>query len=265
MGRILKDISDLLEPPSPSVVLKTGIRDTLAAFLSKYYIRDNESVRVLIKGQVDQIQAHRPRAKREYDQFLATEETLIKRTQFLLESGELLHRNILFLGDDDHTSIAISSIAKDVSITVLDIDQDILLSIDDLAKKHQYRISQVLHDVRKPLPADLSHRFDAVFTDPPYTPEGIDLFLHQAICALKKKPTSRLYFCYGNSDRARERELNIQSIVAKKGLLIKEKQYQFNTYNGAESIGSKSSLFVCTLTPQTASKMPAGNDIYTHS
>ncbi len=265
MGRILKDISYLLEPPSPFVVLKKEIRPLLLDFLSKHYRIANNDVQSLIQEQVDEIYNSRPTAKREYDQFLATKETLIKRTLFLMESGELLNRKILFLGDDDHTSIAISSVTKKTDITLLDIDLDVLNNINNLAKKHDYSITSVLHDVRKPLPKNLIHQFDAVFTDPPYTLEGIDLFIHQAIQVLKNKPTSRLYFCYGNSDRAREKELLIQTLISKKGLLIKEKKYHFNTYHGAESIGSRSSLYVCTLTPQTKSVMPATEEIYTYS
>jgi predicted methyltransferase len=140
-----------------------------------------------------------------------------------------------------------------------------LESIEFFAKKHDYPIQTVLHDLRNPLPNNLLNSFDVVFTDPPYTASGISVFLNRGIQALRKAPTSRLYFCYGNSDRARERELKIQSLVTEKGLLIREKLYRFNAYVGAESIGSVSSLCRCDLTPQTRSNEISEKNIYTNS
>jgi predicted methyltransferase len=265
VGRILKDFSLLLEPPSPFIIVKQSAHDSIKNFLSEYPIEQNADLRSKVTQQVEEIAQARPAPLREYDQFLATKETMIKRALHLYSEGELLYRNILFLGDDDHTSLVASSIGRNVSVTVLDIDHRMLESIEVSSQKHNYHIKTILHDLRKPLPENMLNSFDVVFTDPPYTSSGIALFLNRGIQALRKIPTSRLYFCYGNSDRARERELKIQSIVTEKGLLVREKLHHFNGYIGAESIGSVSSLYRCDLTPQTRSDNVTAEKIYTNS
>lgn len=94
---------------------------------------------------------------------------------------------------------------------------------------------------------------------------GISPFLNRGIELLYKRLQSRIYLCYGNSDRARERELEIQRLINGKGFLVKEKLAGFNKYYGAESIGSTSSLYLCDWTPKTKIKAPINEDIYTNS
>ena len=94
-------------------------------------------------------------------------------------------------------------------------------------------------------------KFDTVFTDPPYTPEGISLFVSRAIETLdKKNQTARVYVCYGNSDRAKERFLPIQDVLTDSGLMLRW-VFRFNRYEGAESVGSASSLYIAEVTPRT--------------
>ncbi len=265
MGRILSAMSSFLEPPSRQVIIKKEMREDLLQLLDTYYYHDDQVINKRLQNQVDEIAQYRPKAQRDFDQFIATDATLIRRAHYLQEQGELLQRKILFLGDDDHTSIAIASIAQHVEITVIDVDSRMLESISSIAKRHRYPITTIHHDVRNPLLAHLNESYDMVFTDPPYTEAGVSVFINQGITALSKKQTSRLYFCYSNSDRARERELQIQSQVTEQGLLIQEKQYQFNRYQGAESIGSASSLWNCKLTPKTQITHQNAVDIYTNS
>ncbi len=56
--------------------------------------------------------------------------------------------------------------------------------------------------------------------------------------------------CYGYTDRETERGLKIQKIITLLGLIIQEKIRDFNHYYGAESIGSKSDLYVLQPTPK---------------
>jgi len=266
MGRILSFLSPFLNPPSPFVVLKEEVQQEVKELVDRYYITsDDPAHEQKIRAQVHESHRARPTPIRDFDQFLATDQTVTKRACYLLDQGELVHTKVLFLGDDDHTSLAVASVAIESNVTVLDIDERILNSISDMSKSHQYGIETIRHDLRKPLPKDLLDSFDVVFTDPPYTPSGITLFINQGLSALKKQSTSRLYFCYGTSDRARERELAIQSIITEHGLLIHEKLFHFNAYTGAESIGGSSSLVVCKLTPQTQFSFKEVSGIYTNS
>jgi predicted methyltransferase len=70
----------------------------------------------------------------------------------------------------------------------------------------------------------------------------------------RKKPevlSSKYYFvCYGYTNRETERGLKIQEIITKMGLVIQEKIRDFNNYYGAESLGSKSDLYLLQPTPK---------------
>lgn len=58
-------------------------------------------------------------------------------------------------------------------------------------------------------------------------------------------------FCYGNSDRAKERFLPIQDALTDSGLMLRWVFDRFNRYEGAESVGSASSLYIAEITPRT--------------
>lgn len=189
---------------------------------------------------------------RALDQFQATLETVGKRASLMDFFADIKGKRILFLGDDDFTSIVVASYRKAETIAVLDIDGRIIQNISRLSNENKYEISVENYDAKEKLPPHYRGKFDVVFTDPPYTPIGISLFLSRAIQALDpQNESARIYFCYGNSDRARERFLPIYEILVKSGLMMRWVFDKFNRYEGAESIGSASSLFVCDVTPKT--------------
>ena len=64
-------------------------------------------------------------------------------------------------------------------------------------------------------------------------------------------PDGRLYVCFGQSRRAAERGLQKQRVLGDAGLLVEAVFEDFNQYDGAESIGSRSALWRCRVTPQT--------------
>ncbi|MCS7092315.1 MAG: bis-aminopropyl spermidine synthase family protein [Patescibacteria group bacterium] len=91
-----------------------------------------------------------------------------------------------------------------------------------------------------------------MFTDPLYTPKGINLFVSRAIETLdRQNQTARIYVCYGNSYRAKERFLPIQKVLTDSGLMLRWVFDRFNRYEGAESVGSASSLYIAKITPKT--------------
>ena len=92
-------------------------------------------------------------------------------------------------------------------------------------------------------------RVGAVFTVPPSAVEGCSLFVSRAIELLK--PDGRLYVCFGQSRRASERGLQKQRALGEAGLLVEAVFEDFNQYEGAEAIGSRSALWRCRVTPET--------------
>ncbi len=203
-------------------------------------------------GLLQSIKEKRPSSKREYDQFTATRETTARRATLLSFFGDVKGKKLLFLGDDDFTSIATASLKEAERIVAVDIDERILREIHDLSGSHGFGIETVEYDARKKLPKELKGKFDIVFTDPPYTPEGFNLFVSRAIETLdRNNKAARVYACYGNSDRAKERFLPIYEVFTNSGLMMRWVFDKFNRYQGAESIGSSSSLFIAEITPKT--------------
>ena len=78
---------------------------------------------------------------------------------------------------------------------------------------------------------------------------------------------SRIYLCYGASDRSKEKLLPIQQIIFQSGMITRWVFDKFNRYHGAESIGSASSLFATEVTPKTKPTIKGDYDkpIYTNN
>lgn len=262
LNDIKRELGFLLEKPSQFTSLSPRGRKIIAESLLKQETKDNYSAR--IKELLSRYVKARPLPKRRLDQFWASNETIIKRALLMKQEGDLKNREILFLGDSDLTSIAVALTKEPRTIQVLDIDRDLLEFIREVSQKENLKISGDQYDVRQKPPTMLEKRFDTVFMDPPYTPEGLSLFLSRGIQMLKPENTSSIYFCYGHSRKSSERELKTQEILVKAGLLIRTKLVNFNYYKGAESIGSTSSLYIVEITPRTKVliKGPYRGDIY---
>ena len=68
-------------------------------------------------------------------------------------------------------------------VTVVDIDEQLLAFIDKTARERDWNIKTYFADLRLELPASLETHFDLIFTDPPYSPAGVKLFLQRNIAA----------------------------------------------------------------------------------
>jgi hypothetical protein len=200
------------------------------------------------RSAYEAIASERTEPKRALDQVYVTVETAVRRAALLLEAGEH-QRGLLFLGDDDLTSAAVQLAGARRKVTVLDNDPEILTILGRHAEQQGWEHQLVEHDLRHPVDKRLKGRFGAVFTDPPYALEGFRLFVSRAIDLLK--PDGRLYVCFGHSRRASERGLQKQRVLCDAGLLIEAVLEDFNEYRGAESIGSRSALWRCRMTPET--------------
>lgn len=235
-------------------------------FISNY-LPDENLLNLTVNSDTQEFFSERVAPLREYDQFTATPETVIKRVSLLKHFGDIDNKKLLFLGDDDFTSISVARLGKAVEIVVLDIDDRILDKIKSISDNLSLNIKTIKHDLTKVLPKEFINRFDIVFTDPPYTAEGIRLFLSRSISSLSRDNlTARIYLCYGNSDRAKERFLPIYRSIIDSGLMLRYVFDKFNRYFGAESIGSTSSMFVLDVTPKvnTIIKGDYDNPIYTN-
>jgi len=197
------------------------------------------------------IERKRGRSKRELDQFYAAPKTSVQKAWVLKRKGLLDNHRIAFLGDDDLVSIACSVMGASSDITVFEIDKDIISVIEEYIKEKSINNIQIRQiDLRDSINNQNSGPYDAVITDPPYTKGGITLFLNRAIQLLGGKD-KYIYLYYGSSFKTPEKILKVQEIFSRFNLVIEDKINKFTTYNGAESIGSCSSLYILKTTPQT--------------
>jgi len=204
----------------------------------------------------------RPKPKREYDQFFATKETIVKRVKILSKFNK---KRLLFLGDSDLTSISLAYYLKKINrqadIVVLDIDKDLIDLIEKIKAEENLNIKTIHQDIRDAIDKDLVN-FDLAFFDPPYTPNGIRIWLIRALQVLlgrgnnkKRKKVEFLkkkfiLMCYGYTDNSLEKGYKIQKIINDLGLVIQAKYRKFNKYTGAESINNESDLYILQPAPQ---------------
>jgi ribosomal protein S18 acetylase RimI-like enzyme len=174
----------------------------------------------------------RPKPLPWLDQTHGTPETALLRALYMLERGDLEGRRIIFLGDDDFTSIAVALLDVAVEVTVIDVDQRLLKAIKSVSGKENLAITCMNFDLRKNLPRQMRGKFDVVFTDPPYTTPGLTLFTSRAITVLKPEKGGTIYLAYAHQPP--NRALIMNKILGDMGLAIMEQIPKFNIYKGAE-------------------------------
>lgn len=181
---------------------------------------------------------NRPTVNTSIDQSYATPETATHRAAFMADRGDLEGKRILFVGDDDLTSIptALSGLCEEV--VVMDIDDRLLNLIKNISKKENLNIKTIKHDFRNSIKEEYKNSFDVVFTDPPYTIEGLKLFLARGVEALGKEGTLYLAF----SHKPINEYLELQKILLNTGFVIYELLPGFNKYEGSEIIGNTTFL-----------------------
>ena len=250
-------LSSYLEKPSRLTVLNSRGKKLVTRISPKafdwtpYWQQDFSPEEKDFLKKAKSFLANRPASNRSFDQFLATEETVCQRAFLLRRRGHITKRRLIYLGDDDFTCLAVAFWQEAKRILVVDVDKRVLSAIRKAADKEKLEVETLYYDLRQPLPSHLRANFDVVFTDPPYTPNGISLFLSRGIEALEAKNVPALYCCYGQSERAREKTLVIQEKINRMGLLVRERLFNFNRYFGASSIGSASSLYINSITAKT--------------
>src|SRR5206468_2518626 len=115
----------------------------------------------------------------------------------LTRNFEVEEHRVLFLGDHDLTSVALGLLHPNAETVVVDVDERLLSYIDTLSASHGWQVRTVFGDLRIHLPRSLREKFDLVFSDPPYTPAGIRLFMERAIGSLKHEEFNRVLLSYG--------------------------------------------------------------------
>lgn len=210
-----------------------------------------------------------PRSRRDLDHVPATAETAVRRAEWMATQLYLDGQTLLFLGDHDLTALAAAPRLPATRIVVVDIDDSLLDFISATAAQQEMTIACLHADLSITLPDALAGVAHFVFTDPPYTPDGVQLFLARAVQALDASPACRIGLAYGFAHTHPALGVDVQRRILELGLAIESIERGFHAYTGAQAIGSRSDLYQLAPTP-AARRMAAraaasaGQAVYTH-
>lgn len=239
---------------------KLGYKGVKKAFLNKIMDNKNDFYNELSEtlDKISMILDGRPKANITIDQTQCKPETSLNRAILCLQHNALIGKNILCVGDDDLVSISLGFLLKSLyndstliktKIHVLDIDERYLEYIESIAKAYNLPISCSHVDFRNPINEELNNKFDVFFTDPPYTINGMKLFLSRGVSALKKEVGLPIFFSF--SHKTPNFLLQMMKVYTEMGLAMSEVRPRFNEYNGAGIINNTSQLIILRTTSET--------------
>lgn len=195
------------------------------------------------------IYENRPEADVTIDQSKCTMETSFKRACYLLKKRETIAGFLLCVGDDDLISVAAAFLYQylthgkgaDFQVTVVDKDQRINDYITKISQDHELPITCIQHDLIQPMPQELIHQFDCIITDPPYTFNGLQLFITRGLSCVKRKKEVAIFLSYPHKPVANR--LEIQAFLTSHQIVIERILEHFNHYEGAQIIGGVSDFY----------------------
>ena len=211
-----------------------------------------------------------PAPQRDLDQVPATAVTVLKRGHYLLRSFDLRGAHVLCVGDHDLTSLGLflAGGADGLRVSVADADEALLGYLDAEARRRGFDVRCYAADLRLGLPTALQESSQLVFTDPPYTPEGVRLFVTRGLQGLADQRCGRVLVAYGFGEQP-ALGLAVQQALSPLHLAYEAVLPGFNRYAGAEAIGGAAALYVLRPTRRSLSAAQAAADdpgpgLYTH-
>lgn len=175
------------------------------------------------------IHQQRPPAIIDYDQGYITPECTLARVAFAHWKGDIDHREILVLGDDDLVSLALCLVGKPRAITVVEIDERLVEFIRTWAKRLDLPIEIQHFDLSQPLPDDYLHRFDTFLTDPPESLIAFRAFVGRGIASLKS-PGCAGYFGFTRREATLNKWHQIQSYLIAQNVVVTDILHNYHEY-----------------------------------
>lgn len=188
-----------------------------------------------------------PPADARLNQVHCTVDSKLRRFAYLLDSGALSGRSVLLLGDDDFLGLALPLASDAVGsrrprrLAVVDIDPAVIEFSRSVTECRGIEAELLTHDLRQPLPANVVGTFDTVFTDPPYTLGGAELFLSRAATALRPGPGGQVFLCFG--PKPPHETAALQRVITGMGFAVHRLVRNFNEYAGAGILAGTSHLY----------------------
>lgn len=199
---VKKEIKDFLPKPKKEEEIKRKIEKRL---------------KMKLKAETPSNSIFKTKIKAKYDQLPISVSSAIFLASKILEYLPL-YRTFLFVGDDDLVSVYLALADENFKARVIDIDEDLLKKIREIAKKFNLKIETERIDVFKK--KKLKENFVGFLTSPVYTFEGTKAFFNFGINQLSPDGG----FCFLNlADEAiGNRYLFLEEFFAQKNLKILE-------------------------------------------
>lgn len=211
---------------------------------------------------LEKIFENRPTVNLAVDQAHCTFKTSMKRALMTINYNTLINKKILCVGDDDLVSISIGILLQKLfrgqdrshtEIHVVDIDKRFLTFIEEIAQSLELPIFCHQTDLKHGMKRSLEEKFDCFFTDPPYTINGIELFLSRGITALKKKKGLPVFLSFAH--KSYDDSHKLLSKVSDMGMSVHQIIPRFNRYEGASIIGNIGQMFTLFTTSFTSTSV----------
>ena len=167
--------------PDVDEVIRTRLRMLDEIQLQTYGERLNDRARRAYDALLD-CHARRKRFFERVGQCPILPETALRRALLVGDADEVGVKNILCLGDDDLTSVALAHLGH--RVTVYDIDDFLMTFLRNYAARNELPIEVLERDLRDPLD-DVSQRYDVFLTDPMSNRDCLEIFLSRGFALLK--------------------------------------------------------------------------------
>lgn len=175
-----------------------------------------------------------------FDQRPVNMKTSLKRASYFLNRGDLIDKNIVLLGDDDLTSIAIAIQNVNCNITVLDADKRLINYINEVAFDNGFaNLKAYEFNVNDRVPDELKNKFDTLFTDP--TPERTPFTIFMN-CAIDLLRNSRSIIYTSIYSSAMAKTIDLQRVINEMNLLITDVIPEFSEYKAIYELYTESDL-----------------------
>lgn len=151
-----------------------------------------------------------------------------RRAAALLEGMPPFGRRVLFLGDDDLTSIFLAA-RRPGRVVVIDVDPRVLEAVRRARETWDLPLEAIELDVRQPLPTSLRGGFDLVHCDPMDDGIWLELWLRRCMEACREQAGARMAMSVAPR-RLGRRLLGLHALAQHGGFALHERRAAVGRY-----------------------------------
>lgn len=185
----------------------------------------------------EKIYKSKPPATFIFDQRPINIASSINRVAYMVNRMDIRNKDIVLLGDDDLTGIAIALTGLAKSVTVLDIDERLIKYVNEVSKKYGLKIVAKVFDATKPV-KEMQSMFDVLLCDP--TPEPIPFSVFMNVAIKITKPSGVIYTSIYSS--AMEFNYQMQQVMTERNLHITDMIPNWTEYKSIYNLYTKRDL-----------------------